>query len=354
MALKLKQYTENYKGLDAKYYLSREAPYIVIISSRNVGKTTNILGEILQKKKQFMLITRKKNEMPFSRDKLIDSCQYYDVAVSWSTKEDAFIDADGNIIGFIESLAGAQDVKNKSGRYHKVEYIIFDEFLPADGRYLSETAKPGYELVALNWIVNTVRKDDGGFNRTNLKIILLANLVDALNPYLCNIFDSTGTSLLTTAARSIMGGQDNITLNDSHVFFTMHTDKRFEQDDSPIGQVLRTSSGDMKQQFIADFKDKVKLKTSEIEKQLKKPILCTGSAAMYRILLKTSVDIGGSCLSLTKTVYYWVPSNLKPSNEKDFQLVDLDDLQNWYSSIIVKAEVRDFFKLYKQHAKTGI
>lgn len=354
MALKLKQYTDSYKGLDAEYYLSREAPYLIIISSRNVGKTTNILGEIIKKKASFMLLTRHKNEIPFAKNKLIDACKYYDTSIVWNTRKEAFVDAEGNEVGYIEALKGAQDVKNKSGRYHKVEYIVFDEFLPTDSMYIKEKTHPGYELIALKWIVDTVRKDDGGFNRTNLKVILLANLVDALNPYLCNIFDSKGTSLLTTAAKAIMGGQQNITVDDPYVFFTMHTDRTFENDDTALGNALMSFSGGTKQQFLADFRDKVKIKTPEIEKQLKTPLLATGSASMYRIVLKTAVNIGGSSLDLTKPIYYWIPSKNKPSKEEDFQRIDLDELQNWYSSIIVKAEVKDFFKIYNRQSKTGV
>jgi len=359
MALKLKQYTPKYAGLDGAYYLDREAPVIAIVTNRNAGKTTNILGEILKRKKHFLLVSRFDNEFKFMKSKLYDACQYYGVSVVWDNKSDAFIDEDGKKVGYLASLSGNQKTKQNAAEYHSVEYIILDEFLPSDHTYLCENSKPGYELEALKTIMGSVRKggEDGDFKGRQFKTILLANLVDAINPYLCNIFDSKGTSLLTHIAKTITGSngeQTNLTIDDPMIYLTLHIDKRFETDD-PLGRFINggTQFG-MCEQFLADFRDKVKVKTSDIEKQLKRPILSTGSASMYLINLRTTVDIGSSTLSLTKPVYYWAPSKYKASKETDFQAVDLDAYQHWYSSIIIKAEVKDFFKYYRLHARTGI
>ncbi len=352
MALKLKQYTPTYRGLDADYYMTRKAPIITIITNRNTGKTTNTFGWLIENKKPFFVLTRYKNEQEFARHKLLAATEYYGGDIAWNKKIDAFVDGDGNPIGFIGSLSGAQDIKNSAERYRDVEYIVFDEFLPADRRYIRESTQPGYELEALRWIVGSIRKGRDGEYLRDVKIILLANLVDALNPYLQGIYDSNGDSLLTIIARAVSKGQTNVTHDDPYAFITVHIDKRFERDDDALSSFI-AGNGGMISGFLHDFQDKVKPRTGEITKQLKRPILCTGRAAMYRINLRTSVVLSGQELDYTRQVYYWTPSNLKASKSEDFARIDLQELQHWYSDIITKAEVRDFLKKLALHEKAG-
>lgn len=352
MALKLKQYTPTYWGIDADYYMNRKAPIITIITNRNTGKTTNVFGWLIENKKHFFILTRYKNEHEFARHKLLAATEYYGGNITWNKKIDAFVDGDGNPIGFIGSLSGAQDIKNTAERYREVEYIIFDEFLPADRRYIKESSQPGYELEALRWIVGSIRKGRNGEYLRDVKIILLANLVDALNPYLQGIYDSNGDSLLTIIARAVSKGQTNITHDDPYVFITVHIDKRFEHDDDPLSRFI-AGNGGLVSGFLHDFQDKVKPRTGEITKQLKRPILCTGRAAMYRINLRTSVVLSGQELDFTRQVYYWTPSKLKASRAEDFTRIDLQELQHWYSDIVTKAEVRDFLKKLALHEKAG-
>ena len=288
MALKLKQYTPTYRGLDAGYYMTRKAPIITIITNRNTGKTTNVFGWLIEHKKPFFILTRYKNEQEFARHKLLAATEYYGGDITWNKKIDAFVDGDGNPVGFIGSLSGTQDIKNTAERYRDVEYIIFDEFLPADRRYIRESTQPGYELEALRWIVGSIRKGRDGEYLRDVKIILLANLVDALNPYLQGIYDSNGDSLLTIIARAVSKGQTNITHDDPYAFITVHIDKRFEQGDDALSRFI-AGNGGLVGGFLHDFQDKVKPRTAGITKQLKRPILCTGRAAMYRINLRTSV-----------------------------------------------------------------
>ena len=352
MALKLKQYTPTYRGLDADYYMNRKAPIITIITNRNTGKTTNVFGWLIEHKKPFFILTRYKNEQEFARHKLLAATEYYGGDITWNKKIDAFVDGDGNPVGFIGSLSGTQDIKNTAERYREVEYIVFDEFLPADRRYIRESTQPGYELEALRWIVGSIRKGRNGEYLRDVKIILLANLVDALNPYLQGIYDSNGDSLLTIIARAVSKGQTNITHDDSDVFITVHIDKRFEQGDDALSRFI-AGNGGLVGGFLHDFQDKVKPRTAGITKQLKRPILCTGRAAMYRINLRTSVVLSGQELDFTRQVYYWTPSNLKASRAEDFTRIDLQELQHWYSDIVVKAEVRDFLKKLALHEKAG-
>lgn len=352
MALKLKQYTPTYKGLDAGYYMTRKAPIITIITNRNTGKTTNTFGWLIEKKKPFFILTRYKNEQEFARHKLLAATEYYGGDITWDKKIDAFVDGDGNPVGFIGSLSGTQDIKNTAERYREVEYMIFDEFLPADRRYIRESSQPGYELEALRWIVGSIRKGRNGEYLRDVKIILLANLVDALNPYLQGIYDSNGDSLLTIIARAVSKGQTNITHDDPYAFITVHIDKRFEQGDDALSSFI-AGNGGLVGGFLHDFQDKVKPRTAGITKQLKRPILCTGKAAMYRINLRTSVVLSGQELDFTRQVYYWTPSNLKASRAEDFTCIDLQELQHWYSDIVTKAEVRDFLKKLALHEKVG-
>ena len=154
-------------------------------------------------------------------------------------------------------------------------------------------------------------------------------------------------------------GQTNITHDDPYAFITVHIDKRFEPITAPAIDkyfaLLKGQGDDALSRFIAgngglvggflhDFQDKVKPRTAGITKQLKRPILCTGKAAMYRINLRTSVVLSGQELDFTRQVYYWTPSNLKASRAEDFTRIDLQELQHWYSDIVTKAEVRDFLK----------
>lgn len=353
MALKLKQYTTEYKGLDGDWYIDRPADIITIMSNRDTGKTTNILGAILKRRSGFLLLTRYKNEMKAMQDKLLSACEYYDRQVTWSRTADAYVDENEKEVGFIASLSGAQCAKQQAERYHEVEYIVFDEFLPTDRKYLRENVEPGYELKMLKWIIGSVRKGRNGVRNRPIKIILLANLVDSLNPYLSGIFDEEGTSLLTHVARAVGTGQTNLTFEDSSVFLTVHIQKGFDAQDSLSRFVNGDSANAMADGFLQDFTDRIRPRNKAIEAQLTKPILYTGKAAMYQIMLRTVLNISGTPINIERPVFYWVPSNKKPSTLEALNAIDFDEYQQWYSGIVVKAEVLDFMVRVKQHSRTG-
>ena len=117
--------------------MTRKAPIITIITNRNTGKTT----------KTFRLASENKSRSLYSPDIKTNKSspdtsfwrlqRYYGGNITWNKKIDAFVDGDGNPVGFIGSLSGTQDIKNTAERYREVEYIVFDEFLPAD-RPISE------------------------------------------------------------------------------------------------------------------------------------------------------------------------------------------------------------------------
>lgn len=351
MALKLKQYTDTYWGLDADFYLSREAPIITIITNRNTGKTTNILGTIAASGKGFMILVRYKAELPYAISKLADASALYGVEIKWNKKLNAFTDSDGKEVGYIAALSGAQDVKNQAEKFHFVEFIVFDEFLPTDRRYIKETTHPGYELEALRWIIGSVRKGGNGEIHRNIKVVLLANLVDAINPYFSGILDSKGTSLLTHLARAVHDNQTNFTLDDSDVFLTVHIDRRFEANDALGKFVNGYQENGLATGFLQDFTYHVRPKNKNILKQLKKPLICTGTAEVHLIRLATSIEVSGNNLDFDFPVYYWIPSNKQPSPVQEFNSIDFREFHHWYSDILTKAHVLDFFKNFNLQFK---
>lgn len=346
MALKLKQYTPTYKGLDFAWYESRKAPFIVIITNRNTGKTTNTFGWLIENKKKFLILTRWKNEKEHAESKLLAAKEYYGGNIDYNKKEQAFVDSETQeVMGFIGSISGANAIKNASETYREVEYIIFDEFLPTDGRYIKESSQPGYELEQLKSIIASVRKGKDGEYTRQVKIILMANLVDALNPYLKGMYDSNGDSLLTIVARAQQNGQTNLTHDDPMIFLTVHIDDSFEHDD-PLSRFLGGGGGVAKN-FLQDFHYRVRPRTKYIQDQLKRPLIRTGKNALYKINLKTSLTITGQNIDFDRYVYYWAPNRGKPSTAEQIQRIDYAELQHWYSDIVVKAETQDFMHHYK-------
>jgi hypothetical protein len=348
MALKKKQYTEEYAGLDAEYYFNREAPIVTIITNRDVGKTTNVFGYLSTLNKGFIILVRYKYEMEDYQSKFIKACEYYGTNIIFDKKKDAFVDSNGKVIGFICALSGANSAKNKAEKYAGVEYIIFDEFLPADQHYLKETSHPGFEFKMLGWIIGSARKGGNGIINKNVKVILMANLVDAMNPYFKSIQDSNGTSLLTHLAGAIHTGQTNFTYEDNEVYLTVHIDKSYKSNDSLTKLVDGYNENGLANDFLKQFSYRVMAKNPAIIKQMKKPILSIGMVDMYVIKVKTKLDFGNTTIQSDMPVFYWVSNkNGKSTPLQELLQFDFTERFSYYENIVVKSQVQDFMTKYR-------
>lgn len=342
MALHKRKYTEEYSGIDPEYYLNIDAPVISIITNRNLGKTTNIVGYLCAKNIPFLLITRYKYEVLAATSKTEDAVIYWDADVSFDNKSKTFKNSTGDTVGYVGSLSGVQDIKNSSSLYHDVKYIVFDEFLPVDGRYIRESIAPGYEVEALRWVVGSVLK---GGNK-DVKVILLSNAVSADNPYFKNLEDSKGVSLLTHLSRAVLDDKlNNFTVNDPDIYMTLHIDESYNKSDTRAGSFAngRTEVG-----IFEDISKRVVPKTQSIQKLIDRtnPILFTGGQALYRIRIKVGL-FEGLC-------YYWAPNKTGVSPSPHIGRIDFEALPHYYSDIYTRCAVFDFYRKYKIVSRTGI
>lgn len=118
-------------------------------------------------------------------------------------------------VGFLVALSDY--IRAKSRAYPNVEYIVFDEFLLEDGKYLTdETSK------FLNLCDSIIR------NRDNCKVYLLGNASSMLNPYF-DFFKVSGNELVNNFVK----GKHYVIENTDYQEF------RQARINSKLGQVIK-------------------------------------------------------------------------------------------------------------------
>ena len=83
---------------------------------------------------------------------------------------------DGNICGYVLCLNRANRIKQSSNLLSDIQTILFDEFVPETGQYVSN------EIDKFLSIITSIARG-GGKQQRYLRVILISNYVSLMNPY---------------------------------------------------------------------------------------------------------------------------------------------------------------------------
>lgn len=164
--------------------LNNPQPFNFLLGNRGTGKSfywkRYLLRKYIAQKKQFIYVRRYKSDL----DKIIPTL-FDDVSLKFKDYE---IKTDKNQVYINGEVAGwciavSEFIKYKSSSFPDVETIMFDEFLPEDGKYLGGKTNPTLEPeLCLNFYQTVAR----GYNRPirdEVLFIFISNSVTINNPY---------------------------------------------------------------------------------------------------------------------------------------------------------------------------
>ena len=172
----------------SKYYnatraMSYGTPFIFSLGNRSIGKTfdwtSRCINNFLHKGEKFIYMRRYDEDLKRTAPSFFGNVQpkfpLTSLEVKGSGKSGTIFKINNVQAGICIALSTA--TKYKSVGMSEYTTILFDEFLPEDGRYL-----PNEVGLALNFYQSVAR----GFNqsiRTNCRFVFLANNVTLYNPY---------------------------------------------------------------------------------------------------------------------------------------------------------------------------
>lgn len=169
----------------------KEPQIILITSNRSSGKTTAILSYFLSENEkdgsQFCLIFRRKYELRDCHNIFneILERERKDYELSSKTIAEGLIntiikktsDEKVNVIGYAVALSTSDELKKYSPIFSRVERAVMDEYqLENEKKYLKN------EIKALLSVLATISRGQGKAFR-NVKLFLLGNKINLLNPY---------------------------------------------------------------------------------------------------------------------------------------------------------------------------
>lgn len=163
--------------------LSYNTPFIFSMGSRSIGKTFGwtdyAVRRFLKKKRKFMYMRRYDEDLKLTAPGLFNNVchNHQDVImqVDGNGKSATPLKIGGELAGMTVALSKAY--KYKSVNLSDYDTIFFDEFLPEDGKYLSDEVG-----MVLNFYQTVAR----GYNqpiRPEVKFVFVANNVTLNNPY---------------------------------------------------------------------------------------------------------------------------------------------------------------------------
>lgn len=177
--------SENMKNkfYSGKKVLSYNTPFIFSLGNRSIGKTfywtCRMINYFKETGRKFLYVRRYDDDLRAVGTKIFDAVRFkfptdeLEVRGSGKTGTEYYIN--GELAGMTFALSLAY--KAKSISLPDYDIIFFDEFLPENGRYLSNEVE-----MALN-LYQTVARGDGKAIREDCKFIFIANNVTLNNPY---------------------------------------------------------------------------------------------------------------------------------------------------------------------------
>ena len=172
--------------------------------SRSLGKSTGfciqMLNDFLAKGDQFIYTRRREKETleaaPVAYSdavEIINDYGKYHIESFRYEKGTYYLDkGDGSgeqVCGFTIPLALEESYKSRSAEYKNVKTIFFDEAIPADDtRFLGNKENKGtYEFTRIISLYTTVARKKGQAYRSDVKVILAANVETFYSPILMNL-----------------------------------------------------------------------------------------------------------------------------------------------------------------------
>lgn len=164
--------------------LSKEEPFNFIIGGRGIGKSYEYkrlcIANYLKKGEQFVYIRRYQSDLDTVLPTLFeDTKQAFPTHTLEIVGNDIFVD--GKQAGW--AIAVSSFTKHKSTVFDLVTTLLFDEFIPEDGKYIGGRQRPNMEVeLCLNFYQSVAR----GYKkpiREEVRFIFIANAVTINNPY---------------------------------------------------------------------------------------------------------------------------------------------------------------------------
>lgn len=176
-----------------KYYngdkiLNKKQPFNFLLGNRGIGKSfywkRYLLRKYLNKKHKFIYTRRYRTDIDRVVNNLFDDVlnQYpgYQIVCE---KYEFYLIRNNNKEHIGSAIAVSEFTKYKSRNFEEYDTIMFDEFLPEDGRYIGGKDKPYMEPeLCLNFYQTVAR----GYNkviRDDVLFVFISNSVTINNPY---------------------------------------------------------------------------------------------------------------------------------------------------------------------------
>ena len=176
--------------------ISYHRPYIISLGTRSIGKSTgwmiHCIQDFLKNGHMFVYMRRTLDELkstaPSAMNNAISIINHYkgtSVIESHEYKQYTYR-INGKVCGYAVPLSLEQKFKSVAD-YGEVYWIIYDEFLPRNGRYLGGKDNPFFEVECIESFFQTVdRKENEAFsNRTSL--ICIGNNMTYYNPLILSL-----------------------------------------------------------------------------------------------------------------------------------------------------------------------
>lgn len=161
--------------------LKTDANIIFSFGSRGSGKTyfwkSYLLNHFKKTGRKFFIMRRYIEELKVLKDTFFDDIPNNGVSIKGF---DIYID--DKHCGKYISLS--QYTKYKSVNMSMYDYLMFDEILPDDGKYLNKNNYTYEPEVLLNWYQSIARGYDTPI-RTDVRFICISNTIKTFNPYSC-------------------------------------------------------------------------------------------------------------------------------------------------------------------------
>lgn len=175
--------------------LSYNRPYCISLGVRSIGKSTgfaiHVLQDFIKNKHQFVYMRRTLDELKSTAPSALNNAvriinNYYGKTVIEScTFEKNTYYVNGEIAGYAVPLSLEQ--KYKSIDYSNVYWIIYDEFLPRNGKYLGGKENPFFEVECLESFFQTCdRKVDEAYSN-RVRLICIGNNMTYYNPLILSL-----------------------------------------------------------------------------------------------------------------------------------------------------------------------
>lgn len=171
--------------------LSRGRHLNAITGKRSTGKSTGtslyVLLDYLKNGKGWVYTRR-------TRDEMLETCEHwFDNAVTILRSEGIeinveykggsyYVDYSGETREAGRAIPLSQENKYKGENLSSYNWLIYDEFISKDGRYLGGKNRPLFEYQCLISLMQTMDRDVGKSHRNEVKIICLGNNDSYYNP----------------------------------------------------------------------------------------------------------------------------------------------------------------------------